>query len=63
MEIVDIEHLVYGSDYPYTPQFGCVYLAEALDKTGLLTDEQRRTVYRDNAEGLFPRLKTIKSLS
>ena len=63
MDIVDVEHLVYGSDYPYTPQFGCVYLAEALDKTGLLTDEQRRTVYRDNAEGLFPRLKTIKSLS
>jgi predicted TIM-barrel fold metal-dependent hydrolase len=60
MEIVDVDHLLYGSDYPYTPPFGCLYLAEALNKTDLLTDEQRRVIYRDNAKGLFPRLQTIK---
>ncbi|AJQ25597.1 amidohydrolase family protein [Pelosinus fermentans] len=57
LSLVGTEHLLYGSDYPYTPAFGCIYLADALDKTDLLTNEQRRAIYRDNAANLFPRLK------
>jgi len=57
LQLVDTGHLLYGSDYPYTPAAGCIYLADALDKTNLLTDEQRRAIYRDNAVSLFPRLK------
>lgn len=57
LQLVDTNHLLYGSDYPYTPAAGCIYLADALDKTNLLTDEQRRAIYRDNAVSLFPRLK------
>ncbi len=49
-------HLLYGSDFPYTPQFGCELLADALEKTDLLSDEDRRAVYRGNALTLFPRL-------
>jgi 6-methylsalicylate decarboxylase len=57
LQIVDVDHLFYGSDYPYTPEFACIFLADALDKTNLLTDEQRRAIYYDNALELFPRLK------
>jgi predicted TIM-barrel fold metal-dependent hydrolase len=60
LQIVDISHLFYGSDYPYTPEYGCVLLADALDKTDLLTDEQRHAIYYDNALALFPRLKENK---
>lgn len=57
LQIVNADHLLYGSDYPYTPEFGCITLADALDKTDLLNDEQRRAVYHDNALKLFSHLK------
>ena len=57
LKLANKDHLLYGSDYPYTPEVGCVYLANAFDKTDLITDAQRRAIYRDNALKLFPRLK------
>ena len=57
LQIAEVDHLFYGSDYSYTPEFGCIALADALDKTNLITEEQRRAIYRDNALKLFPRLK------
>ena len=56
LQIASDNHLLYGSDYPFTPGIGCMQLANALDKTDLLTQEQRRGIYRDNALKLFPRL-------
>jgi 6-methylsalicylate decarboxylase len=56
MQIVDIDHLVYGSDYPYTPEPACMVLEDALDKTDILTKEKRQRIYNENAERLFPRL-------
>jgi predicted TIM-barrel fold metal-dependent hydrolase len=53
------EHLLYGSDTPYTPEPGCVILADALDKTKLLTDEQREDIYCNNANRLFPGLSGL----
>lgn len=57
LQIVNVDHLLYGSDYPYTPKFGGITLADALDKTNLLNNEQRRAVYHDNALKLFSHLK------
>ncbi len=57
LQIVNVDHLLYGSDYPYTPEIGCITLAGALDKTNLLNNEQRRAIYHDNALKLFPHLK------
>ncbi|OYP27890.1 hypothetical protein CG709_07090 [Lachnotalea glycerini] len=57
LQIAEVDHLFYGSDYSYTPEAGCIVLAEALDQTNLITDEQRRFIYRENALKLFPRLK------
>ena len=57
LSLVDTSHLLYGSDYPYTPDNACIMLAQGLDKTPLLTAEQRQAMYHDNAVGLFPRLQ------
>jgi len=57
LQIVDVSHLLYGSDSPYTPKFGCIALSSLLAETNLLTDNQRRAIYYDNALALFPRLK------
>ncbi|MCI1946177.1 amidohydrolase family protein [Clostridium luticellarii] len=56
LQIVDASHLLYGSDYPYTPEFGSFALVALLEKTKLLTDKERRAIYYDNALKLFPRL-------
>jgi len=56
LEIADTSHLFYGSDYPYTSEAGCTQLANLLDKSELLTDEERRDIYYSNALKLFHRL-------
>lgn len=33
LQIIDIDHLFYGSDYPYTPEIGCTLLADDLAKS------------------------------
>jgi len=59
LQMIDVGHLLYGSDYPYTPESGCSFLAGDLDKTSLLTGKQRRSIYYDNAIKLFPRLSSF----
>jgi predicted TIM-barrel fold metal-dependent hydrolase len=56
LRIVAADHLLYGSDNAYTPELACIYLADKLDKTDLLNEEQRKAIYWDNAINLFPRL-------
>lgn len=56
MQIVDADHFLYGSDYPYTPLPACTVLKDALDKTEILTEEQHRGIDFGNALRLFPRL-------
>lgn len=56
VEIVDTDHLLYGSDYPYTSLPACMALEDALDKTEVLNEEQHRCINSENALKLFPRL-------
>lgn len=56
IQLVDMERLFYGSDYPYTPEPQVKLLAERLDGTTLFTAEERQKVYSENALRLFPRL-------
>jgi predicted TIM-barrel fold metal-dependent hydrolase len=52
-KVVPISHIVYGTDYPFvTPET----VAKGLDECGFSPSE-RRAIDRDNAAGLFPRLK------
>ncbi|OKP83666.1 amidohydrolase [Paenibacillus sp. P32E] len=56
LQLVGTDHLLYGSDYPYTPDLACKFLADDLDSTDLLTDEARGQIYCANALRLFPGL-------
>lgn len=50
------EHLHYGSDYPFTPEFGVAMAAERLESAG---DGALLATLRANTERLFPKLRSI----
>ena len=56
LSLVDTDRLLYGSDYPFTPDWVASGLAEALAGTDVLTDDDRVLLSRGNAASLFPRL-------
>jgi predicted TIM-barrel fold metal-dependent hydrolase len=56
LQMVGTSHLLYGSDCPHTPNPKACKLQQKLLATDLLTEEDRRAVFYDNALGLFPRL-------
>jgi len=56
LQLMGPDRLLYGSDWPHTPEAKATGLKQKLLTTNLLTDEQRRAVFYDNALGLFPRL-------
>lgn len=56
LNLVDTDRLLYGSDYPFTPDWVVHGLAEALASTDVLTDDDRLLLSRRNAAALFPRL-------
>ena len=47
------DHILYGSDTPFTPLPLCSRLAEAMDQG--LTDEMQELVYRENPKKLLSR--------
>ena len=51
LTITTLEHLHYGSDYPFTPEFVVEMAAERIDATADLRDALAR-----NTEALFPQL-------
>ncbi|MGB7802822.1 amidohydrolase family protein [Buttiauxella sp.] len=55
LEIADPKHILYGSDYPYTPEALVTTLATQLDDSSQLTDVLRADYMRNNALTLFPR--------
>lgn len=55
LEIADPKHIMYGSDWPYTPEPLVAALAAKLDSTPLLSDRFRQDIMRNNALGLFPK--------
>ena len=56
MEIADPGHVLYGSDWPFTPLATVEELAGKLDVSSLFDDALRRRVLQGNAQALFPRL-------
>jgi predicted TIM-barrel fold metal-dependent hydrolase len=56
LSLVETDRLLYGSDYPFTPDWVAHGLAEALAGTDVLTDDDRLLLSRRNAASLFPRL-------
>lgn len=54
--IAPAEHLLYGSDTPFTPPNSIHGAARALAETELLDEDQKRGMFTDNAQPLFGRL-------
>jgi predicted TIM-barrel fold metal-dependent hydrolase len=61
LQLVGASHLLYGSDWPHTPEPKACRLQEKLLNTDLLTEEDRRAIFHDNALKLFPRLALAAS--
>jgi 6-methylsalicylate decarboxylase len=55
--IADPSRLLYGTDWPFTPDFGVTRLLDLFHETTALDQEQRAQVLSGNAVRLFPRLK------
>ncbi len=51
---VDVSHLLYGSDTPYTDITACIGQAEALENTQKLTHQQKTAIFTENAKELLP---------
>lgn len=55
LEIADPKRIMYGSDWPYTPEPLVAALARQLEGSPLLSDRLRQDFMRNNALTLFPR--------
>jgi 6-methylsalicylate decarboxylase len=55
LEIADPKHIMYGSDWPYTPEPLVAELAARIDGSPSLTHQLRQDFMRDNALALFPK--------
>ena len=56
-ELTGTDRIIFGSDFPFAPEFvmaSCVY---ELDNYEGFDAEERNKIYRKNPAGLFPRLK------
>ena len=59
IQLVGTEHLVYGSDYPFTPSFGVELLTAAVDEYPIVEGTSTRELLGGNAAALFPRLASL----
>lgn len=57
LQIADPKRILYGSDWPFTPDPLVVALSKKIEETTLLDDVVRAQVMRGNATALFPRLQ------
>jgi predicted TIM-barrel fold metal-dependent hydrolase len=56
LQIMGADRLLYGSDWPFTPEAKVMQLQQKLLTTDLLTHEQRQAVFQGNSAAMFSRL-------
>ena len=56
LSIADPKRIMYGSDWPFTPDSVVSACSKALDETTLIDDALRSQIMAENALALFPRL-------
>ncbi|WP_405728881.1 amidohydrolase [Streptomyces sp. NBC_00028] len=61
LTLTDTDHLLYGSDYPYTPDWAVQALAEALADSDCLPGKGLQPLRHGAAAALFPRLASTTS--
>ena len=55
-ETVDLEQVLFGTDYPYMPEIAIGLYLDELGKYSGYTNDQLNGILKSNAERLFPRL-------
>ena len=54
MQMTSVDHILYGSDYPYAFPAFIEGEMKKLASTDILTDDQRQMIFIDNAKNLIP---------
>jgi len=57
--LAPIGRILFGSDWPFTPEIGVARNLHQLSEAGL-SEADARAIARDNAERLFPRLQALR---
>ena len=56
-ELIDISHILFGSDYPFLPEPAVAATISDFQSYDGFTEQDRRVIEWDNALSLFPRLR------
>jgi len=59
--IVGVDHVLYGSDFPYLRRDMAVGSVQAIEQTRALNDAERRAVLSGTASMLLPRLASARN--
>jgi predicted TIM-barrel fold metal-dependent hydrolase len=59
LQLVDAHHVVYGSDWPYSPKAAVARWMSELSQNKLLMPAELRAIANGNATDLFPRLRSF----
>lgn len=59
--IAPITQILFGSDWPFTPEFGVARNIHQLTELAQLTPEDAKAIARENAERIFPRLAALRA--
>ncbi len=54
--LAPVSQILFGSDWPFTPEFGVARNIHQLETSDQLSESDARAIARENAERLFPRL-------
>lgn len=57
VQLTDVSHILYGSDWPWYPEAEVRTTTQALEKSAFFTDEERRAIYRNTSLGLLSGVK------
>jgi predicted TIM-barrel fold metal-dependent hydrolase len=58
--IAPISQILFGSDWPFTPEIGVAMNGHHLAHAENLSESDARAIARENAERVFPRLRARK---
>lgn len=58
--LAPLSHILFGSDWPFTPEIGVARNLHALTTANALSEADLQAIARENAERLFPRLAALR---
>ncbi len=61
--VAPITQVLFGSDWPFTPEFGVARNIHQLTELNQLSDADAKAIARENAERIFPRLEKLRARS